>query len=340
MINLYIETTNRKDAFESVEDLSGRAIPSVGDGNYQLEQKWHLLKIPYKGEKIEITDIKLNHQSIKHLIYTGYFKSKVSGKIHQPATAVWEDGDFEIWFFPSLGTWQKQVYEQIENGKFGQNLFEDYMLTVDRPVAIAPMFPENVKGFFADAVGPVWWKRESVMFPYRKLDIEITREVINAIDEIESTLPHNKTINGWIDHMSETPTNDADPKRLSTLKNPVVERLLGNAGYSHVLSYSVLTLNPGCYIDLHVDDHTECKNPQFIKGCQKFYMSCEQSENVYFKLGSAGLVPLDTPLIINTNQHTHSVVNQSSNPRKVFMAYGVLTDPEELKLLENLKYYL
>jgi hypothetical protein len=124
--------------------------------------------------------------------------------------------------------------------------------------------------------------------------------------------------------MSEIPTDDADPRPLSDLNNTVLENLLAQAGYSHWLSISVATLDPGCYIAPHIDDYSKCKNIQHIKGCQKFYMSVNEVDGVYFKLGSAGLLPLEKPLILNTNQHTHSVVNQGPTQRKILMCYGVL----------------
>lgn len=304
--------------------LSGEAVLGK-NGEYEMSEQWHCLKVKYTGQKLKILDIFLNDQSIKHLIYTGYFKSKKDGKIYQPATGVWEEGDFVLWIHPNLGIWQKQTFEQIDNSKYGSNLFDEYALTVDRPIRIDDHYPENVKGFFRHAHGPYWWKKDSIRFPYRQIDIEVTDEVRLAVAKLQKqTLKHNKTIDGWVDYMSEIPTDDADPRPLSDLNNTVLENLLAQAGYSHWLSISVMTLDPGCYIAPHIDDHSKCKNIQHIKGCQKFYMSVNEVDGVYFKLGSAGLLPLEKPLILNTNQHTHSVVNQGPTQRKILMCYGVL----------------
>ena len=307
-----------------IEDILGNIVIADADNKYNLEQHWYCLKIPYQGVKHEFTDIRFNGQSIRHLIYTGFFQSAKDNQRFQPATAVWEEGEFIMWFRPDLGVWEKTVYEQIGNGMFGKDLFKDYTLTIDRPVVVGKNFPENIRSFFAHSFGCTWWKNDSLKFPYKQLDIDVNEDTINAINELESKLPHNKTVNGWIDHMSDTPTDEADPRPLKDIGNHVVEKLLETAGYSHYLSYSVMTLNPGCHINLHIDDHVNCKNIEYVRGCQKFYMAYGDLDGVYFKLGSAGVLPLDRPLLINTNQHTHSVVNQTANARKVFMCYGVL----------------
>jgi hypothetical protein len=311
-----------------IQTLSGTVVP--GDNNmYDMSEQWHCLKVKYTGRKLEILDLFINDQSVKHLLYTGYFQSKKSGKIYQPATAVWEEGHFVLWMHPNLGAWQKQMFEQIENGKFGKNLFNDYALTVDRPMTISDHYPDNVKGFFKHAVGPCWWQKDSIRFPYRQLDIDVTQDIRQAVARLEKTLTHKKTINGWIVYDTGTPTDDADPRPLSNLNNSVLEDLLTQSGYTQWLSVSVLTLNPGCFIEPHIDDHTECKNIQYVKGCQKFYMSLDNLDGVHFKLGSAGLLPLDKPLLLNTNQHTHSVVNQGATPRKVLLCYGVLGEKSQ-----------
>ena len=120
----------------------------------------------------------------------------------------------------------------------------------------------------------------------------------------------------------DSATDDADPRPLSDLNNKVLEDLLARAGYTQWLSVSVLTLNPGCFIEPHIDDWAI--DHEYIRGCQKFYMNVDNLDGVHFKLGSAGLLPLEKPLLLNTNQHAHSVVNQGSTPRKVLICYGVL----------------
>ena len=304
-----------------IQTMAGTVVPEHNN-IYDMEEQWHCLKVKYAGQKLEILDLFINDQSIKYLIYTGYFESKKDGKIYQPATAVWEEGNFVLWIHPNLGAWQKQAYEQIENGQFGKNIFKDHALTVDRPITISDHFPDNVKGFFKHASGPCWWRRDSIRFPYQQLDIDVTQDIKQAVETFEKTLTHKKTINGWVVYDTGVATDDADPRPLSDLNNKVLEDLLARAGYTQWLSVSVLTLNPGCFIEPHIDDWAI--NHEYIRGCQKFYMNVGNLDGVHFKLGSAGLLPLEKPLLLNTNQHAHSVVNQGSTPRKVLICYGVL----------------
>ena len=62
-----------------IQTLAGMVVK--GQNNiYDMEDQWHCLKVKYTGQKLEILDLFVNDQSIKHLIYTGYFESKKDGK--------------------------------------------------------------------------------------------------------------------------------------------------------------------------------------------------------------------------------------------------------------------
>jgi hypothetical protein len=54
-----------------------------------------------------------------------------------------------------------------------------------------------------------------------------------------------------------------------------------------------------------------------IAGCKKFYWNLTDTTDIYFKLGEAGLIPIEYPLMINTAMHVHSLINDSDITRTV-----------------------
>ena len=67
--------------FFEIHDLS-QNISKVGNNQaVELKYDWHMLVVPYRGKKIEITDIKINEQSLAHVIYTGFFEDDAGKKI-------------------------------------------------------------------------------------------------------------------------------------------------------------------------------------------------------------------------------------------------------------------
>ena len=126
MVKISIRSDNPIFEFE-VENLKGQSVSIIDDLVY-CSNDWHLLKIPYRGVKIEISDILINDVSVQHLLYTGWFENK-QGKKFQPATAVWEPGNFYFWFHSNLGFMKGEIFSQIYNGDYGTNLFEKYLFT-------------------------------------------------------------------------------------------------------------------------------------------------------------------------------------------------------------------
>ena len=119
-----------------LQDLHNNKFDIMLDTEQNIPYGWYELCVEYVDTKIEISDIKINDCSINHMIYTGYYTDG-NGTVHQPATAVWDQGGvFRIWIHTEIGEMYSRIYEAIRNGDFGQNLFENYSLTVDRPLEI------------------------------------------------------------------------------------------------------------------------------------------------------------------------------------------------------------
>ena len=331
MIDIKILTNPAHATFGiSLVDVENNPIHRLSDYN-----GWYQLRLHTASDQFEILDIQINGCSIDHVIYTG-FALDCHGRCIQPCLAVWKEVEFCIWLHSDLGILFNSIYSQIRNNDYGTNLFEQYSLTVDKPLILDGKYPESVKNFFAKSNGPHWWRKDNTDFPYTVLPGAINAEMIEMLDLLEQHMrtatfcnqPHKVTVKGshgeW--RQLDTPTSTAlsDPMPLDCVPVGKLREFLYNIGYRKIISYGILELDPHSYIRVHIDDHPNGKNIKYITGAKKLYISYNTQQNVYFKLGDAGMLPLENPLLINTVKHVHSVVNNSDKLRKVFMLYGVL----------------
>jgi hypothetical protein len=307
-----------------IEDIFGTKKECQNNNILDIKEGWYLLKVPFIKFNNQIRDIQINDESIKHLLYTGYFKNQ-QNKIIQPQTALIEEGNFEIWLHTNIGFYFKTVMGQIQNGDFGTNLFEKYKLTVDKPVEIAGEYPESVKNFFNSSVGPVWWKKNSIQFPFEIIDSQELQQldkklIVEELKKICNFLHTPSSV--WTQRTLKEKT-DLPSVEIDTINSNLIQQLLKIIGYKSIIDICLMNLKAHNSIHLHRDDMSKRKMYEIAKGCKKFYWNLDPCENVYFKLGDAGLLPLETPLFINTNEHVHSVVNNRDSDRYVLIIHGI-----------------
>ena len=307
-----------------LEDLQNQKHYIMLDTNVELLDGWYELNVCYVDTNIEIFDILINDVSIKHLLHTGYHIDG-QGKISQPASAVWtKNGCFKIWIHTEIGMLIQRLYESIRNGDYGKNLFENYVLTVDRPIQINDMFDNDIKSFFAQADGPNWWLKNTDTTPWLPVSLEnINKE--NLLQEFRKILPY--TVHKKDGRVRLCIREDFKPPRLpfieiDTIKSEMVQNLLRQIGYKRIIDIGINIQKPRQSLTIHIDDHYESDAYPYIKGCKKFFWTLDNHENVYYKLGKSGLLPHEKPILINTVAHTHSIVNQSDKERSSLSIIG------------------
>ena len=314
-----------------IEDLRGNNI-SIVNGFAECSYDWHLLKIPYRGVPLEISDILINYVSVGYTIYTGWVENQ-KGEYFQPATALWEPGNFYFWFHPNIGYMVSQIYMQIRNGDFGTNLFEKYFFTVDRPIEIPDRYPLSVRSFFDHGAGPRWWHDDKIPCPYKILD-DPYFDTMHG--EVENFLAHMNTPlyekNYYPDHSSgwtvNTWTGICGCDDGSVFSSYSAEDFGGFAkyfkriGWNHILTAGESILAPYGYVNVHIDDYGNSENRKHISPRSKLYTTYQNAENCLFKLAYVGCIPIEKPLLINVNQYAHAVVNLSDQPRYSIAAYG------------------
>jgi len=319
--------TNKPVPVLQIEQLDGDIFYIPNGYITQINNDWHLLKIAYPGEELEIQDIKIDGVSIENILYTGYIVD-AQGIVHQPATRLWSPETYYcIWIHPNFGIWHNRMFTEIAQGDFGSNLHKKYLFTVDRPLMIDGNYPTNVQGFFAKGDGPHYWKLNDETTPYQLLNFDVSHKTLQAINQLSQEFEQKHFSDEWTYKTFPIKTALATPQSLDIVKNPVVKKLLEDCGYKKILNFSILDLEPKSYIKVHLDDFTQSDVYQHIKGATKLYLSYNLNDEfdtngLYFKLGDAGLLPLDKPLLVNTHKYVHTLINNSEYKRRAFIAYG------------------
>ena len=335
MIKISIYSKNDIDDFE-VMDLYGNTTTITNTLNAELTEGWYEIIVPYEGEQNEIYRIAINDVDIDHLMYTGFTENE-AGERFSPGCAVWEPGAWKLWFHTNQGFWKHTVFSQIANGDYGLDLFEKYMFTVDRSTNIENdyLYPKDIVDFFEYPFGPRWWKKDDITRPYKVLDDpafgELSRNrLIDEARELAKVKQENGV--GWR-AWSLKDASDFPPVPLDHFSGEF-RKLLDLVGYTSVIDFSLLALENQSTIPIHVDDHLGREAWPAIAGCKKTYWVLANKKGNLFKLGEAGIVPTDQPLLINSAMHTHSLINSTENYRTVLIIYGELDDNSTFKGLK------
>mgnify|MGYP001334649187 CR=1 FL=1 len=309
-------------------DLQDRSHHIELDHESRLDDGWYQLHFPYTGQKNEISDIKINGESIGNILYTGFYVDG-NGNTHQPACAMWDDkGIFKIWIHTQLGVLFQRFLQQIANNKFGKNLFTDYLLTVDRPVILKKQWPESIKTFFSNGDGPNWWDKTSSFVPYKILEnITVSKE--DLLRESKTLCNYNdKIFNGKviINSVRESCNPELPFYRLDKKLYPNFAKLVEQIGFKNLLTIDTQVLEPNSFLRMHKDDDYQKDVFPYIRGCKKFYWTLTEDKDCFFKIGKSGLLPLNKPTLINNVDHVHSVVSERDSTRTILSIYGEIID--------------
>lgn len=291
---------------------------------FDIDENWYEIIIPYQDRDVDIKEIKIDGESLKEILYTGYTTTKKGDIKFIPFLN--EDGDFRIWLHGNLGVLLERTMDCIDNGDYGKNLFDYYLLTVERNLLReGHSFSPSVDGYLKLARGPFWWKKHSEKLPYMILDKEIRnkKEILDELQQLDSF----KLFEKYTGVHTKSYSNEGYPLiDVEDIEYPYTKELFKQLGYTKILNFCINTLHPNADIYIHRDqgfEDVEAYN-KFIKGCQQLYiiLDGDPQDNV-FKLGCAGRVPTDKPIIVNNSLHAHCVVNYSDKPRTTLLAYGL-----------------
>ena len=306
-------------------DLHDKRIQFDEGVEFSTPTGWYNFIVEYSGEHIDITDIKINDESIGHFLHTGFFTEETTGKVFQPANAVWTEGHYSIWLHTEIGCLISTVSGGIRNGDYGKYLFDDYMLTVDKSIDIGKGWPEKMKSYFRYGVGPRWWRKDKKHTPYEPLAPEVLQDVDKGklLQEleldcqiameypmlIEKDLARSDTMHGRaIKKVSDYPFIELDDLVSETLRE-VAEKL----GFKRLINVTLQTAQPGQAFRPHRDDHYKRDCREHVEGPVVFIWDLAvETRGHLFKLGNAGLVPIEHGAFCNNFYFDHGTINGSN----------------------------
>jgi len=320
-----------------LKTLSDIQINFELDKKFDLETGWYNLIIEYTGEKIDIEDILINGESLSHYIYTGFFTEKSTGKRFQPANSLWTEGEYSIWIHTEIGHMIQTYCTSIRNGDYGKNLFDDYLFTVDKNLEISTEWPEIIKSYFRYGNGPRWWKKDTKKTPYEVCEKELLQDIDKnkVLSEIKldchtkfeykmltkvGVANTEKMYGLGIRRSSAYPYIDIDSLKSSLLKT-IIRRL----GFKELLNITLQTALPGQSFVPHIDDHYKRDCRDDIEGPVVFLWNLATvTKDHYFKLGSAGVLPLEHGLFFNQFYFDHGTINDSKeHDRPLLIIHGL-----------------
>ncbi len=315
-------------------DLHGNKISFVINSDIQVKDGWYELICESDNSQLEIKDVTIDDASVGHWLYTSFFEY-TDGTLLQPSTHLHAEGKWRFWFHTDLAYYFQVMYQSITEKYLGTNLFERYMFTVDRPISFENDYDDIVESFFRLGSGPRWWRKNTVMTPYRVLDDpyfdqQNTQDIVNEVEK----LFHDKSYL-WDGHpkgtkmlsLREDGRTVLPTMQIKDIPSAKLQEVVHHAGFKNVLNIFLSVIPPRSTIGIHIDDQYYRPGIKLLSGASQFNWPLTPEATTYFRLGEAGLIPNDKPAFINPQRHTHSLVNDSSQARAVMYIYGELEVP-------------
>jgi len=297
-----------------LQDLYTKEKVIKNNTTTSIELSWQLLTIPNP----DIREIEIDGCQLQKFIKTGYY----------------ENNKFKIWIHPNIGYMISTLMDQINVGDLNDKLYKKYLLTVDRPIDIGREFPVHIQGFFAHGSGPKWWNKEKRPIPYIVIDDPEIKEMMTNIKLLEKHLDSqadfsgkkNQTLQyndkwrgqGWkMESYSRATAKDFNADSFSGFG-----KHFQKIGFKKLYQVYTAYLGPLGYINLHTDGNEFRKKEN--AGNTRLYCSYSNTDAVYFKMLGVGLLPMNTPILIDAGRFVHSVVNLSkTNTRKSLVVTGI-----------------
>lgn len=307
-----------------LESLDGTRQCVSNHSNVDLEHGWYLLTIHFYGLEVDIQSLFLDHESVGPSLYTGWYETS-DGVKHQPCQTSFKPGKWCIWIHSNFGYMKHILHQCLNSFDLGKNLFEEYFFTVDRSVSFskkAKVRP-SVASYFAHGFGPRWWKHQ---LPYEVLDLDLPENIVEFAEEVTASIPNCVTGSRFDGAVTSRRMQNETTELYDTsiIQHDQFRSLVESAGYHKIFYLNVAEMAPYTDINIHKDIPNSPEHQQQDQLLTRMYITCAtQYDGLYFKMGEAGLVPVDKAVRIYPCDHTHAVVNDTPFSRKVIMVQGL-----------------
>lgn len=299
--------------------------------------------------KVNFQNVYLDNVNIRQFLFLSW--GELNSERIQPCTDLWEVG--QTWVLPisnPLSLLISIAGEKFKNGELGTNLFEKYDIRYPESINVDSSYPKLVQDFYKYNFDFYVHKKidKGALYannnvPYYVLNFKfdakalyqelnsnyeylINEEVIKPFqfgynqDDLGTNFDSKlnwRTVYPYIPKKDQTNSLydfALDKNRLPLLFN-FYQQLPTNTIYHSFISI----MPPHSFIAPHID----VRKPSLPQGCAQLYFALNPSPDHFFKINSVGLVPLiDQIVVVNNQNFTHAVVNQSSEPRYVIGCFA------------------
>lgn len=326
-----------------LKNLKEEIINFTNHQEFDTPQGWYNLIIEYTGESIELTGIHVNNETLRQYFYAGFFTEESTGKRYQPSSVLWTKGYWSIWLHTEYGHIESFYMDNIRNTDHGKDKFETYLHTVDNVIDIDPIWPERIKTYFRAGHGPGWWRKGTMSTPYDTVPTEaianIDRQKIIHDMHLDCPLIIDKDISGFgkqdgttrILHRELNQKHAHFPfTELKDIKNTELRKLCEQIGFTRMLYLTLQVMPSGGSFKPHLDDlyyydpYNVGEARKYIMGPSVFMFNLQEqgAEDNMFKLGPAGLIPINDGVFFNQAFYSHASVNQSAYDRPMLILQG------------------
>jgi len=273
---------------------------------------WFLLQIKCDNKNsFMINDIMLNGESIRHMIYTGWFISDANEFLPPPITHFEKlDGWWNIVLHTDLYTAYENYLNQInENGINWVDFYANYATYVDFGTKLQyTHYPPSLIKFFETQQGINWFKLDKITeLPHFPLDC-LTPDV-NFFEKIKK-IPidlNSSSIEISNDLTTDNTKIHGNWYRKKWLEGETIPQFIHDwlryIGITKYKTVNVLRLGPGGYIRMHRDYH-DGPHIHYTFG----------SGNGLLKLSRGGIMARGLNFI-GSGVLAHAAVNDSDNDR-------------------------
>jgi len=301
-----------------------------------LPQGIHKLRLTAYSDNeclLKITNVKINGDDIKHTIYLSYIEDQ--GKKIQPTTEIWKSGlTWTLPFGNPLSMWFVLTSKKFENGLYGSNLYERFVIYYPESVQVEDNHPNVVKDYFKyDFDFTVINKSDLDItnIPFQYVDIGMSdvdfenckNEILENIDKLSDIQQYWHT-----DRKNQTDTA-YDPK--VWIRFPVIEmgeytevsefliqtrKLLESLDINNIEYAGIAMTKSKGAIKPHVDDKIVDDTYRSLANYINLQFGITVNPGAKMKLAGIGLIPLDDgAFILNNGIYNHSLVNDNDSLR-------------------------
>lgn len=330
--------------------------------NIDLVVGVHILKISsLTNKRIKITEVQLDHASIRHMLYLSYLEN--SNTVIQPCTEIWDHN--QTWVLPfgnPMSFWIECTLDRLPQGVYGKNLTQEYNIWYpSTKINLPDNFSTAVRDFFKFDFG--FTVRSKVHADIRSwpviplnLDLSNTQQVVDEFVSLKSKFEQENKVsknqkqnqynvlenNTWspdrwhytsffrYNEQTKEYYYPIDPKLVPVLWNQIQQWDIRD--YVRV---NIICLEPGGYASPHKDaDVIAETGTNNYEGCCQFYIPLDFPDNNYIKLGGVGIIDTTRANALNITGFTHSAVNNSNQTRYVMIIRCNIENNQHLLSLE------